>query len=271
MGFRELSAPEDARVIAAAGAVAPRVAIVAGSGLGGLAAQVEDAVRVPYSQLPSVPDLGDVVGHAGELVCGTVAGTPVAVFAGRVHMYQGATALEAAFPSRIAASLGCEAIVLTNAAGSIARSFAVGDLVCISDHINLSGRNPLEGWLGPEGGNPFVPLRDAYDADLRALAHEVAAAEGIDLPSGVYAGLLGPSYETPAEVQMLAFLGAEVVGMSTVPEAIAARALGLRVLGISLVSNVAAGVGLSHAEVLEAGRDAANRLERLIVGILRKL
>lgn len=271
MGFRDLSAPDDARVILAAGAPSPRVAIVAGSGLGGLAARVEDAVRVPYSALPSVPDLGAVVGHAGELVCGTIGGTPVAVFAGRAHMYQGATALQSAFPARIAASLGCDAIILTCAAGGISGSLAAGDLVCITDHLNLTGRNPLEGWLGPEGGNPFVSMRDAYDPELRALALEVADAEDVTLHQGVYAGLLGPSYETPAEVAMLLDHGADVVGMSTVAETIAARALGLRVLGISLVSNAAAGVGLSHAEVLQAGREAASRIERLVVGILRKL
>jgi purine-nucleoside phosphorylase len=251
---------------------APRVAIVLGSGLGGLAAAVDGAEVVPYADVPEVPKPGSAVaGHAGSLIFGTLAEMPVLLFAGRVHQYQGASALEAAFPARIAAALGCETLVVTNAAGGVAERLRTGDIMLITDQMNLMGTNPLTGWPGPEGGTPFIPMTDAYDPALLAIARAAAIAEGIDLAEGVYAGLLGPSYETPAEVRMLRGLGADVVGMSTVPEVIAARALGLRTLGFSLLTNVAAGVGLSHAEVLEAGRAASADLTRLVLAILRRL
>ncbi len=269
--FRDLTLTEDARIARELGIAAPRVAIVAGSGLGGLAAQVEAPVEVGYEQLPGVPKVPGVVGHSGVLVGGTIADVPVVVFGGRVHRYQGVSALEAAFPARLAASLGAEVLVVTNAAGGIAERLSPGDLLVLSDQVNLTGDSPLVGWTGPEGGNPFVPMRDAYDPELRDLMTLVAAELDIPLTEGVYFGLLGPAYETPAEVEMLRRLGADVVGMSTVPEVIVARALGLRVLGVSLVTNVAAGHGLSHAEVLEEGRRAAENLERLMVGILRRL
>ena len=267
----DLRAPHDAEVVLGAGASRPRVAIVAGSGLGGLADLVAEPVRVPYAALPSVPDLGPLLGHAGELVCGKLGDLAVVVFAGRVHMYQGASALEAAFPARVAASLGCETIVLTNAAGSVVDRLRAGDIMLITDQMNLTGRSPLVGWPGPEGGVPFVPMRDAYDPELLALAREAARETEVELTEGVYAGLLGPAFETPAEVRMLRALGADVVGMSTVPEAIAARALGLRVLGLSLVTNAAAGIGLSHEEVLEIGELAADRLSALVLAILARL
>lgn len=269
---RDLTVPASdvARILERAHA--PRVAIVAGSGLGGIAQRVEDAVRVPYAELEGVPQAPGVVGHAGELVLGVLGGVPVAVFGGRVHCYQGVSAYDASFPARYAAALGCEILVVTNAAGGVSLDLRTGTLMLISDQVNFTRDNPLVGWPGPEGGNPFVPMDRAYDPDLRALASDVARAEGIDLhPEGVYFGLLGPSYETPAEVRMLRALGADAVGMSTVHEVIAARALGLRVLGFSLITNVAAGHGLSHQEVLDAGKDAAERMERLTVGILQRL
>lgn len=247
----------------------PRVAIVAGSGLGGLAAHVGDAQRIAYTDLPGFPRVPNVIGHAGELVLGTLADVPVMVFAGRVHLYQGVSALDAAYTARLAAGVGAEAIVLTNAAGSLEK-LRTGDIMLIRDHINLTGQNPLVGWPGPEGGTPFVPMTDAWDDDLATLALEASAGVGVDLKEGVYAGLLGPSYETPAEVRMLRELGADVVGMSTVMEAIAARALGLRILGMSLVTNAAAGEGLSHAEVLEAGKAAARQMEQLMTAILQR-
>lgn len=250
---------------------APRVAVVLGSGLAGLAELVADPVEIPFAELEGVPKVCDVPGHAGALVCGTLEGIPVLLFKGRVHYYQGATALEAAYPARLAAALGCEAIILTNATGGVAERLETGDIVIISDHINLMGTSPLIGCHWPEGGTLFVGMRDAYDPELRAKAYLAASEEGITVHDGVYAALVGPNYETPAEVAFLRSVGADVVGMSTVPEVIAARALGLRVLGISLVANDAAGLGLSHEEVLEAGRIAADDMTRLVLAILRRL
>lgn len=272
MSAVSLAVPEaDVRRVLAVAPQAPRVAIVLGSGLAGLVDVAEDAVAVPYAELEGFPRVGSVAGHAGRLVLGTLGGVPVMLFNGRAHQYQGVSALDAAYPARLAAAVGCEALVVTNASGGVADGLAVGDLILISDHINLMGTNPLTGWPGPEGGVPFVPMRDAYDPGLRALMRDVAEEQGVALRDGVYVGLLGPSYETPAEVAMLRALGADVVGMSTVPETIAARALGLRVLGMSLVTNVAAGFGLSHEEVLEAGAAAAARLQRLAMGFVSRL
>ncbi len=250
----------------------PRVALVLGSGFGGLARRVEDPVAVPYSEIEGYPRPGaGIAGHAGELVFGTVAGVPVVVFSGRVHAYQGVSALDAAYPARLAAALGCETFIVTNAAGGVNLDLRVGDVVLIADQMNLTGSSPLVGWPGPAGGVPFVPMRDAYDPALRAIARQSAEHQGMSLIDGVYAGLLGPAFETPAEVAYLRTIGADVVGMSTVPEVIAARALELRVLGFSLVTNAAAGEGLSHEEVLEAGRVAQEALATLLVGILDRL
>jgi purine-nucleoside phosphorylase len=271
MSVDELLMPDDAGVVRAAGAPAPRVAVVAGSGLGTIGELVEDAVRIPYSDLPSMSALPSVAGQQAELVCGTLNGCPVVVFSGRVHMYQGASAREAAFTARLAATLGASTLVLTNAAGGIAKSMLPGTIMLIRDHINLTARNPLEGWSGPDGGTPFVPMNQAYDADLRELAFDVAREHGMDLEQGVYACLLGPNYETPAEVAMLSTLGADAVGMSTVAETIAARALGLKVLGLSVITNSAAHEGISHSEVLAMGDQASARLQTLVAGILLRL
>jgi len=250
----------------------PRVALVLGSGFGGLVDAVDDAVTVPYSHIEDAPTAPDnVAGHAGTLVFGSVSGVPLCVFAGRVHRYQGVSAQDAAYPARLASALGCGTLIVTNAAGAINTELRVGDVVLISDHINLMGDSPLVGWPGPPGGVPFVPMRDAYDPGLRALAREAAADQGMHLDDGVYGGLLGPAFETQAEVRYLRTIGADVVGMSTVPEVIAARALGLSVLGFSLVTNAAAGEGLSHEEVLQAGAAAHVALASLMVGILSKL
>jgi len=248
-------------------------AIVLGSGLAGLASAVEDAISVPYEQIPGIPrPESQVAGHAGRLVIGTIAGKRVACFEGRVHRYQGFSAKDAAFPARLASGLGAPVLIVTNAAGGVADHLSPGQLVLLSDQVNLTGDSPLVGWPGPEGGVPFVPMRDAYDPELRQIAVQSALALDIELePEGVYFGLLGPAYETPAEVEMLKRMGADVVGMSTVPEVIAARALDIRVLGFSLVTNVAAGHGLSHEEVLEAGRVAAHNMERLVTDILARL
>ena len=257
------------RVLAVA--PAPRVAVVLGSGLSGLADAVPSPVTIAYDDLEGAPRAGHVLGHAGLLVAGELEGVPLVLFKGRVHQYQGVSAYDAAWPARLAAALGCETLIVTNACGGVAEHLSPGNIVLISDHINLMGTNPLIGWPGPEGGTPFVPMGECYDPDLRALALSAAATEDVGLHDGVYAGLLGPSYETRAEVEYLRRVGADVVGMSTVPEVIAARALGLRVLGISLVTNVAADLGLSHREVLEIGRLAAGDLTRLVLAILRGL
>jgi purine-nucleoside phosphorylase len=248
------------------------VAVVLGSGLSAFAEGLPSPVLVPYDDIEGFPRSGaDVVGHAGRLALADVDGLAVAAFQGRVHMYQGFDALEAAYPVRLASALGATTLVVTNAAGGVAGGLAPGDLMLLADQMNLTGRNPLVSWPGPEGGNPFVPMSDAYDAGLRELARDVAATEGVELKEGVYAGLLGPTYETPAEAAMLRSLGADAVGMSTVVEVITARALGMRALGISLIANVAAGAHLSHDEVLAAGEQAADRLSRLLTGILFRL
>lgn len=271
MVLTTLSVPESDLARVRAVSPSPRVAIVLGSGLSGLAEAAENATRVPYTELEGYPHVGNVAGHAGALVCGTLSGVECVLFQGRVHQYQGASAHDAAYPARLAAALGCEMLIVTNAAGGVSERLSSGDIVLVSDHINLMSTNPLIGWPGPDGGVPFVPMRDAYDPDLRATAYVAASEEDVIVHEGVYAALLGPSYETPAEVAYLRACGADVVGMSTVPEVIAARALGLKVLGFSLVTNAAAGEGLSHAEVLEAGRAAAEDMTRLMLAILRGL
>jgi purine-nucleoside phosphorylase len=249
-----------------------RSALVLGSGFGGLADGIEGVEAFDYDALEGFPHPRTrVAGHAGRLLLGSVAGVPVVVFAGRVHMYQGLSALEAAWTARMAHALGCETLVLTNAAGGVSLSLAPGDVVLIEDHINLTGRTPLDGWAGPVGGVPFVPMGGAYDVGLQDVAVKVAAEHGIELARGVYAGLLGPSFETRAEVRMLRTLGADVVGMSTVVETIAARALGVKVLGFSLVANIAAGSGLDHEEVLETGRRAQAQLTVLLTSLIGRL
>lgn len=249
-----------------------RAALVLGSGLAGVADAVDDPTEVPFADLPEFPHPPSApAGHAGRLVLGELRGVTCAVFVGRLHTYQGLSALEVAYPARLAAALGAEVFVVTNAAGAVDQALGPGDLVLIDDHINLLGDDPSRGLSGPEGGTPFVSMRDAYDPHLRDLARAVALEQGIALGSGVYAAVAGPSYETPAEVRALAALGAAVVGMSTVPEVMAARALRMRVLGLSLVTNVAAGERVSHEEVLAAGARASGDLTRLVPAILSRL
>jgi purine-nucleoside phosphorylase len=246
-------------------------AFILGSGLSAFADAVDTEFSAPFSELPGFPGVGEVLGHSGRLVVGMLAGKHVAVFAGRVHRYQGLSAFEAAWPARLAAALGAKVLVVTNAAGGVSDRVATGGLVLVTDHINLTGDSPLVGWPGPPGGTPFVPLHDAYDPELASTARTLALELGVPLAEGVYAGLLGPNYETPAEVRYLRGVGADVVGMSTVPEVIAARALGMRVLGISLVTNIAADADISHDEVLERGRQAGEDLQRLLPAILERL
>jgi purine-nucleoside phosphorylase len=250
----------------------PAAAVVLGSGLGGLASRVHDPVVVPYAAIPGFPD-ATVAGHAGELLAGSLAGRPVLALAGRFHMYEGHQAALAAFPARVVHALGAPVLIVSNAAGGIRPDFAAGTLMLIEDHVNLMFRNPLVGRL-EAGDERFPDMSDPYDRVLRALARSVADAKGIALESGVYAGLLGPSYETPAEVRMLARLGVDAVGMSTVPEVIVARAIGLRVLGISCVTNPAAGLSetpITHAEVIETTARAAARFEALVEGVVAAL
>jgi purine-nucleoside phosphorylase len=262
----------DIDALRSASGLRPRVAIVLGSGLGPLADEIEVQTAIECSSLPGYPAPGAAIaGHGGRLLLGHLAGQSVIGFVGRVHRYQGVSALDVTWPVRIARELGAETLLVTNAAGGVDSSLAAGAVTLIADHLNLTGDSPLVGWPGPEGGTPFVPMGDAYDPALRTLAHEVAATQGLALSDVVYAGLLGPAYETPAEVAYLRAIGAQTVGMSTVPEVIVARALGMRVLGISLVTNVAGGAQLSHDEVLLAGKQASESLTRLVVGILARL
>jgi purine-nucleoside phosphorylase len=243
----------------------PAVAIVLGSGLGGLADRIRDAVRIPYADIPGFPP-PTVEGHKGELVAGTLAGTPVVAQSGRFHLYEGHDAATAALPVRVFAELGVGTLVVTNAAGGLRRSFAAGTLMLITDHLNLTGRNPLVGEV-QAGETRFPDMTAPYDRALQVLAREGAAELDLRLEEGVYAGLLGPTYETPAEVRWLQGIGADAVGMSTVTEVIAARARGLRCLGFSLITNPGAGLSpnpLSHAEVMGTAARTGGELARLI-------
>lgn len=253
------------------GKLKPRVAIVLGSGLGFLADEVAGAIRIPYHTIPGFPEPG-VAGHKGELVAGTLEGVPVIVQAGRFHLYEGHPAAVAALPARVFAELGVQMLIVTNAAGGVRRTFPGGTLMLIVDHINLMWRNPLIGQPAP-GEERFPIMHEPYDGELRALAREVARDAGIPLEEGVYAGLLGPSYETPAEVRMLERLGADAVGMSTVPEVLVARSRGIRCLGFSSITNPGAGItgeALSHQEVLAASEQIARSLSIVVKGVLQR-
>lgn len=252
--------------------ITPRVGIILGSGLGGIASLIERPARVPYKDIPGFPR-PTVVGHAGELIAGSLGGTPVVALSGRFHMYEGHDASLAGFPARVLHALGAATMIVSNAAGGTRAALEPGTLMLLKDHVNLMFRNPLIGPL-EAGDVRFPDMSEPYDPELRALAHRVAKEQGITLAEGVYFGLLGPAYETRAEVQMLARLGADVVGMSTVPEVIVARALGVRVLGLSCVTNLACGlvaVPITHDEVLETTARVAARLQPLVRGIVAKL
>jgi len=245
----------------------PKIALVLGSGLGAFADEFAQATRIPYSKIPHYPR-STAIGHAGQLVIGTVEGVEVAGMQGRVHLYEGYSAKELAFPIRVFARMGVKAIILTNAAGGVKREFIEGRLVVISDHINLLGVNPLAGPNEDKFGGRFPDMTAAYDKRFRELTLAEGRLLGINLGEGVYAAVAGPSYETPAEVRYLRSIGADLVGMSTVPEVIAARHSGLRVLGISCVTNAAAGVldqPLDHKDVLET----AERMKGQFTGLLR--
>ena len=245
--------------------VAPVAGIVLGSGLGGLARRITNAVAIPFGEVPGFPQ-ATVVGHAGQLICGLLGGRPVVALAGRFHVYEGHDAALAAFPVRVMHALGAPVLFVSNAAGGIRRTFRSGDLMLIRDHLNLMFRNPLIGAV-EAGDERFPDMSGPYDVELGDRIREHAAVLGIPLQEGVYCALLGPAYETPAEVRMLAALGADAVGMSTVPEVIVARAVGMRVAGISCVTNLASGISphaLSHAEVLDTTTMVGQQFERLV-------
>jgi purine-nucleoside phosphorylase len=252
---------------------APDVAIVLGSGLGDFAARIRGAARVPYGAIRGMP-VPHVHGHGGQLVAGELGGRAVVALQGRVHLYEGRAIDEVVFGVRLATLLGAKTIVLTNAAGGIADALAPGTLMRITDHLNLTGNNPLVGAAALELGERFVDLGDAYDRAIGERVDALAAAKNLVLHRGVYAGLLGPSYETPAEIRMLRAMGADAVGMSTVLETIAARQLGARVVGISCITNRAAGLSdetLSHEEVQRVGKAAQARFGDLLEAIVEVL
>jgi purine-nucleoside phosphorylase len=253
--------------------VGPRLGLVLGSGLGGFADGIAPAVRIPYSEIPHMP-APRVSGHAGVLCLGEVAGVRCACLQGRSHLYEGHALDTVVFGVRLLSRLGCEAVLLTNAAGGLRESFRPGTLMLISDHLNLTGRNPLVGPNEPRLGTRFPDMTRAYDPQLAALAREAAAEVDLELDEGVYAALLGPSYETPAEISMLRTLGADAVGMSTVPEVIALRHLGTRAGAVSLITNMAAGMGaasLDHSEVERTACEARDRFTRLLVAWIDRI
>ncbi len=245
---------------------APQVGVILGSGLGSFADLLKDPVAIPYGELSGFP-VSSVVGHAGRLVLGSLGGARVAAMQGRVHVYEGYPAWQVAFPARVLCALGIKVLAVTNAAGGIRSDLSPGTLMAISDHVNLSGHNPLTGPNEEALGPRFPDLSTAYDPELRALLMETAAHLRLQLKHGVYAWLAGPSYETPAEIRMLRALGADAVGMSTVPEVIAAAHMGVKVVGVSCITNHAAGIArkpLSHAEVAET----AERVKDVFCGLL---
>ena len=254
------------------GGLVPRIGIVLGSGLGAVAEAVPSPVFIPYGEIPRFPQ-STVEGHSGRIVAGLLNGVPVVVMQGRVHYYEGYTPQQVTFPMRVLGRLGIETAILTNAAGGINDHYQIGQLVLLADHINLLGFNPLTGPNEPRFGRPpqsglrFFDMTEAYSVQLRALAQEAARSEGFALHEGVYLATSGPSFETPAEIRAFRALGADLVGMSTVPETIVARHMGLRVLGISCVTNLAAGISatqLSHEEVFEAGSRVQHQLASLL-------
>ena len=251
----------------------PEIGMVLGSGLGQMADYIEDAETIDYSDIPGFP-VSTVEGHAGRLVAGTLMGRQVIAMQGRFHYYEGYSMGEVVFPVRVMRLLGVEKLVVTNAAGGINREFKPGDLMVITDHINLMGYNPLIGKNLDEMGERFPGMTNAYDKGLVETATECAHRLGIDIKQGVYCGVTGPSYETPAEIRMLGTIGGDAVGMSTVPEVIAAVHCGLKVLGISCITNMAAGIlhhAPNHREVLEVGKKAQQKFVMLLKEILKEI
>jgi purine-nucleoside phosphorylase len=251
----------------------PQTAVVLGSGLGDFADTLLDAVRMPYAELPHWP-ASNVVGHTGRLVVGRVGGRRIAALAGRAHFYEGHDLSTVVFATRVMGRLGVREIILTNAAGGINTGFASGALMVIDDHINLLGSNPLLGSNDERFGPRFPDMSEVYSRRLRTIADAAARARGIPVSHGVYVAVHGPSYETPAEIRFLRTIGADAVGMSTVPEALAARHMGVEVLGLSCITNMAAGVlpqPLNHEEVLETARRVRDAFIGLLEGIIERL
>ncbi len=272
-----------AKHLDAATALRPRIGIILGSGLGDFAETVQDAVTVPYAEIPHFPQ-ATVEGHSGRMVIGTVAGVPVVVMQGRVHAYEGYAMDEVTFPARVLGLFGVRLLVVTNAAGGIRADLGPGTICAISDHINLTGTNAalgpndmrfgLDREQGADTGLRFFDMTTAYDPALVQLAVQQAAAQGWTMPTGVYLAVLGPSYETPAEIRAFRTMGADLVGMSTVHEVIVARHMGIKVLGLSLVTNPAAGVTgekLHHLEVMEIGLQAAKRFGALVTALVPQI
>ncbi|MGH9524006.1 MAG: purine-nucleoside phosphorylase [Terriglobales bacterium] len=248
----------------------PRVALVLGSGLGSFADRLTDAVKIPYGDIPHFPR-STAEGHAGQLVIGLLGHAPIACMQGRVHLYEGYSAREATFPVRVFGRLGIKALILTNAGGGINENYTQGCLVVLKDHLNLQGANPLTGANEDRFGPRFLDMTQAYFRPYRQMALDAGKRIGLDIFEGIYAALPGPTYETPAEIRMLRTLGADVVGMSTVAEVIAARHMNMRVLAISCVTNLAAGIldqPLSHAEVLETGERVKGKFIQLLEAIM---
>lgn len=251
----------------------PEIGLILGSGLGILADLIEDGISIPYHDIPHFP-VSTVEGHAGELLLGTVGGRKVMMMKGRFHLYEGYKPELTTFPVRVMKELGVKSMLVTNAAGGVNTSYEAGDLMVISDHLNLTGTNPLMGPNDNALGVRFPDMSEAYSKRLRAVAHQVAQEQGVKLQEGVYAGLLGPNYETPAEIVMLRTLGSDAVGMSTVSEVIVARHAGLEVLGFSCITNMAAGIldqPLDHSEVMETADRVREKFLKLVLGIIPKM
>lgn len=249
------------------------IGLILGSGLGVLAEEIEEPAVIPYRDIPNFP-VSTVEGHAGQLVVGRLEGKRVAAMQGRFHYYEGYSLQQVVFPVRVMKKLGIKALVVTNAAGGINHGYEPGDLMLITDHLNLTGNNPLIGPNDDEFGPRFPDMSEAYDRNLIELAEGVAAGQKLKLQKGIYAGLTGPTYETPAEIRYLRSIGADAVGMSTVPEVIVANHAGLRVLGISCITNMAAGVlpqKLTHDEVMETAERVREKFTKLVKGVLREV
>jgi purine-nucleoside phosphorylase len=251
----------------------PKIALVLGSGLGAFADTLTDATRIPYSRIPTFPR-STAVGHAGQMVMGKVGDVAVAAMQGRVHLYEGYSPREVTFPTRVFGRMGVKALILTNAAGGINTNYQQGALVLLRDHINLQGQNPLVGPNDDRFGPRFPDMSEAYSAAYRDIAKEEARRQGITLHEGVYAAVLGPNYETPAEIRYLRTIGADLVGMSTVPETLVARHMGLGVLAISCVTNMAAGIlnqPINHEEVMETGQRVRGMFESLLRAVIPRI
>lgn len=279
MAYYDQVAEAAAHLKARLGELSPKIGVVLGSGLGAVAEAITNPVIVPYAEIPHFPQ-STVEGHSGRIVAGLLGSTPVVVMQGRVHYYEGYTPLQVTFPMRVLGLLGLRAVVLTNAAGGIGADYHVGQLVLLGDHINNMGWNPLTGpneprfATKPGAGLRFFDMTEAYSKGLRKLAAESAQEDGFTLEEGVYLATPGPSFETPSEVRAFRMVGATLVGMSTVPETIVARHMGIEVLGISCVTNLAAGLSdthLSHEEVYEAGRQVEGRLAGLLTRLAPKM